>query len=59
MRILIVEDEVRIANDLADAVNSGGYVAEIASTERTRGSGAARKTIPPSFSTSACPRSMA
>jgi DNA-binding response OmpR family regulator len=30
MRILIVEDEARIAEDLADAVNSGGYVAEIA-----------------------------
>ena len=29
MRILIVEDEARIAEDLADAVNSGGYVAEI------------------------------
>jgi two-component system, OmpR family, response regulator len=30
MRVLIVEDEERIAGDLADAVNSGGYVAEIA-----------------------------
>ncbi len=29
MRILIVEDEQRIAADLADAVNGGGYVAEI------------------------------
>lgn len=29
MRILIVEDEARIAADLADAVNSGGYVAEL------------------------------
>lgn len=28
MRILIVEDEQRIAEDLAEAVNSGGYVAE-------------------------------
>lgn len=31
MRVLIVEDEERIAGDLADAVNSGGYVAEISS----------------------------
>jgi two-component system, OmpR family, response regulator len=30
MRILIVEDEVRIANDIRDAVNGSGYVAEIA-----------------------------
>ena len=30
MRILIVEDEVRIAQDLAEAINGGGYVAEIA-----------------------------
>ena len=30
MRILIVEDEARIAQDLAEAINSGGYVAEIA-----------------------------
>ena len=29
MRVLIVEDEARIAADLADAVNAGGYVAEI------------------------------
>ena len=29
MRILIVEDEVRIAADLAEAVNAGGYVAEV------------------------------
>jgi two-component system, OmpR family, response regulator len=29
MRILIVEDEERIANDVADSVNAGGYVAEI------------------------------
>ena len=29
MRVLIVEDEVRIAADLAEAVNAGGYVAEI------------------------------
>ena len=29
MRILIVEDEARIAADLAEAINSGGYVAEI------------------------------
>jgi two-component system, OmpR family, response regulator len=29
MRILIVEDETRIAQDLAEAINSGGYVAEI------------------------------
>ena len=29
MRILIVEDEARIAADLADAVNSSGYVAEV------------------------------
>jgi DNA-binding response OmpR family regulator len=29
MRVLIVEDEARIAEDLAEAVNSGGYVAEI------------------------------
>ena len=31
MRILIVEDEERIATDLADAVNSSGYVAEVCS----------------------------
>jgi DNA-binding response OmpR family regulator len=31
MRILIVEDEARIAQDLAEAINSSGYVAEIAS----------------------------
>ncbi len=31
MRILIVEDEARIAQDVAEAVNAGGYVAEIAS----------------------------
>ena len=31
MRILIVEDEARIAADLADAVSSAGYVAEISS----------------------------
>ena len=30
MRILIVEDEERISADLAEAVNGGGYVAEIA-----------------------------
>ncbi|MCB1432253.1 MAG: response regulator transcription factor, partial [Alphaproteobacteria bacterium] len=29
MRILIVEDEARIAADLADAINSSGYVAEV------------------------------
>ena len=29
MRVLIVEDEVRIAADLAEAVNAGGYVAEV------------------------------
>ena len=29
MRILIVEDEERIATDLAEAISSGGYVAEI------------------------------
>ena len=29
MRILIVEDEERIAADIADSVNGGGYVAEI------------------------------
>jgi DNA-binding response OmpR family regulator len=29
MRILIVEDEARIAADIAEAVNSGGFVAEI------------------------------
>ena len=31
MRILIVEDELRIATDIRDAVTAGGYVAEIAS----------------------------
>ena len=31
MRVLIVEDEHRIAADIKDAVNGGGYVAEIAS----------------------------
>jgi DNA-binding response OmpR family regulator len=31
MRILIVEDELRIATDICDAVTAGGYVAEIAS----------------------------
>lgn len=31
MRILIVEDELRIATDIWDAVTAGGYVAEIAS----------------------------
>lgn len=30
MRVLIVEDEERIATDVADAVTAGGYVAEIA-----------------------------
>lgn len=29
MRILVVEDEARIAADIAEAVNSGGFVAEI------------------------------
>ncbi len=29
MRILVVEDEERIASDIADSVNAGGYVAEI------------------------------
>jgi two-component system OmpR family response regulator len=29
MRVLIVEDEARIAADVADAVTAGGYVAEI------------------------------
>ena len=29
MRILIVEDEERIARDIADAVTAAGYVAEI------------------------------
>lgn len=29
MRILIVEDEERIASDIAESVNAGGYVAEI------------------------------
>jgi DNA-binding response OmpR family regulator len=29
MRILIVEDEERIARDVADSVNAGGYVAEV------------------------------
>ena len=29
MRVLIVEDEARIAADVADAVNAGGFVAEI------------------------------
>ena len=31
MRILIVEDELRIATDIRDAVTAGGYLAEIAS----------------------------
>ena len=31
MRVLVVEDEARIANDVADAVNTGGYVAEVVS----------------------------
>jgi DNA-binding response OmpR family regulator len=31
MRVLIVEDEPRIATDLAAAVNGGGYVAEVVS----------------------------
>ena len=31
MRVLIVEDEHRIASDIGDAVNGGGYVAEVAS----------------------------
>ena len=31
MRVLIAEDEHRIAADIKDAVNGGGYVAEIAS----------------------------
>lgn len=31
MRILIVEDEARIAADLSDAINSSGYVAEVVS----------------------------
>jgi two-component system, OmpR family, response regulator len=31
MRVLIVEDEARIATDIRDAVNGGGYVAEVAS----------------------------
>ena len=31
MRVLIVEDEHRIATDVRDAVNGGGYVAEVAS----------------------------
>ncbi|MEQ1520431.1 MAG: response regulator transcription factor [Aestuariivirga sp.] len=31
MRILIVEDELRIATDIQDALTAGGYVAEIAS----------------------------
>jgi two-component system, OmpR family, response regulator len=31
MRILIVEDELRIATDICDAVTAGGYIAEIAS----------------------------
>lgn len=30
MRILIVEDELRIATDIRDALTAGGYVAEIA-----------------------------
>lgn len=29
MRVLIVEDEARIASDVGEAVNAGGYVAEI------------------------------
>ncbi len=29
MRVLIVEDEARIAADVAEAVNAGGYVAEV------------------------------
>ena len=28
MRVLIVEDEARIASDVAEAVNAGGFVAE-------------------------------
>lgn len=31
MRVLIVEDEARIAADVAEAVNAGGYVAEVVS----------------------------
>jgi DNA-binding response OmpR family regulator len=31
VRILIVEDEARIAQDVADAVTTGGYVAEVVS----------------------------
>lgn len=31
MRILVVEDELRIATDICDAVTAGGYVAEMAS----------------------------
>ena len=29
MRILVVEDEKRVAADIAEAVNASGYVAEI------------------------------
>jgi two-component system, OmpR family, response regulator len=31
MRILVVEDEERIAKDIAESVNAGGYIAEIVS----------------------------
>ena len=30
MRILVVEDEARIAADIAEAINSSGFIAEIA-----------------------------
>jgi two-component system OmpR family response regulator len=35
MRILIVEDEARIAADVADAVTAGGYVAEVVADGET------------------------
>ncbi len=29
MRILVIEDEARIANDIRDSLNNAGYVAEV------------------------------
>ena len=57
MRILIVEDEARIAADLQRALSEAGYVSRSPPTARTPGSRAIPRTTMRSSSISACRRS--
>ena len=45
MRVLVVEDEPRIAGDVAAALKAAGFVPEIAATARMHGSRATPRTM--------------